>query len=916
MHKMKKTIIALSLGMLISCGQQTSEEHIQAAQKFIAQNDNASAIISLKTAVQLAPKSPEARFELGKVYIEEKQFESAEKELSRALEYGYDGAKVLPLLTRAYQRTGAYAAISEMEDTNVNLSNEEKAEIGFFKVVSLVRLNKPDDARAIIADQGQLETDSVFKSLSQVYSDILDKAYPLALQNITQLKAEHPDHPEVLKLAAQLHLSLQDPKAAAQEFDHYVSLYPDDLQTTFVLAKLWVDLGETAKAEPYVDTLLKVNAKNGLLNQLKAAARIADNDFPEAQKYAELGIQNGVNDPSLRLIAGYAAYQQKDFESAQQHLSLVASNLPGNHPGLRLLAASQLQLGLNTEAGDVLERIEQVSEQDAQLFSKASYELLRQGNVKEAKELVEKSSGISTSAEDLTRLGLLKLSLNNLDGIVNLEEALEKSPELESAKKTLATAYITTKQYDKAIELSEQWKREDPNDISAYLLAGEVFSKQQERTKAKGEFQQVLEIDPEHKGAALGLVNIAIAEKDYSQAQSGLSNLLKRYPDYTPALATSYLLSKQQGKTEQGIELIKQAVAKAPDNQQVIMLYARVLLLEQQYDLALQQFTKVEQASPLPPAYWQGKGQALIRSGDMPGAQAHYDKWLSKAPNDKQAVIGKLLLLDNTGKYADGVELTEGFLALRNDTQMQLLHTHFLLMNKDMEAGKKAYDAIPAELKKMPIVKGFLARLLIVDGNFEQAEPNAHAAYLGLPNGRNLVLWVFTLERLNKKDEALSAIQAHLEKAPNDGAALMMLAERQINSGDDEAIASYQTLLQKNPNNFVALNNLAYLYLQQNKLEDALQYAEKAVKQRPDNAAAVDTYAQVLVAKKDYKKAVQQYDAVVNDDMQNEEIYLNYVEALFLDGSNLLAKRKLERREMKSEENIARQAQLKAKYAD
>ena len=114
----------------------------------------------------------------------------------------------------------------------------------------------------------------------------------------------------------------------------------------------------------------------------------------------------------------------------------------------------------------------------------------------------------------------------------------------------------------------------------------------------------------------------------------------------------------------------------------------------------------------------------------------------------------------------------------------------------------------------------------------------------------------------------------------------------------------------------VALNNLAYLYLQQNKLEDALQYAEKAVKQRPDNAAAVDTYAQVLVAKKDYKKAVQQYDAVVNDDMQNEEIYLNYVEALFLDGSNLLAKRKLERREMKSEENIARQAQLKAKYAD
>jgi len=54
----------------------------------------------------------------------------------------------------------------------------------------------------------------------------------------------------------------------------------------------------------------------------------------------------------------------------------------------------------------------------------------------------------------------------------------------------------------------------------------------------------------------------------------------------------------------------------------------------------------------------------------------------------------------------------------------------------------------------------------------------------------------------------------------------------------------------------------------------------------------------------------------VNDKMRNEEIYLNYVEALFLDGSTLLGKRKLEQREMKTEENITRQAQLKAKYVE
>ena len=127
-------IIGMLLGGLSACGQKTSEEYIQEAKQFTVENNTNAAILSLKNAIQIEPKSAIARFELGQLYLQQKQFESAEKELNRALEYGYDASKVIPMLTQAYHQTGAYSAISKIEHGNAGLTPVERAEIGYFKV--------------------------------------------------------------------------------------------------------------------------------------------------------------------------------------------------------------------------------------------------------------------------------------------------------------------------------------------------------------------------------------------------------------------------------------------------------------------------------------------------------------------------------------------------------------------------------------------------------------------------------------------------------------------------------------------------------------------------------------------------------------------------------------------------------------
>ena len=690
--------------------------------------------------------------------------------------------------------------------------------------------------------------------------------------------------------------------------------YPEDNQISFVLAKLLVDLGRAPEAEPLVDKLLLINKQNPLLNQLKAVARAVDKDYPKALQFAETAITNGSVDPALRLIAGYAAYQTGDFSGTNRHISFVASQLADNHPALKLLAASQLQLGLTNEAGEVLERIDELSAVDAPLLSKASYQLLQEGYEKDARQLIEKSTDISVTAEDLTRLGLLQLSLNNLEGIVNLEEAVAKAPDLVSAQTTLATAYLASGQFDKALELAARWKASHPNEIKAYLLKGEIHLKRKQYAEAEAEYQQAISIDGKAVEPKMAQVKLLVLQQDFDQAGSKLSELLSINPNYLPALATNYLLKKRFGEEEQAIAQVKSAFTNNPQKLDLRLLLARIYLAESQFDQSLAVLNEIKDVDQMPASFWKIKGQSLISSNQRSAAEKHYEAWLQVYPNDKDATIGRMLLLDNENKFADGVTLARKYLQERDDIQVKLLLTHFLILSGDVAAAKKSYEELPQETYKLPLVKGFLARLQLFDKKPAEALENAKIAYQSSPNYRNAILLVSIYEQIKQPEKGVAFLQQHIASHPEDLPSRMLLAERQIGNDTQAAMRSYEVAVEQNAKNYIALNNLAYLHLQNGQVDKAQEYAEKALDLRPNDPAIVDTLAQVHVAEKEYDKALKLYERVVDDKLQVEEIYLNYVETLLLAKQDFLAKRKLEQKELSQPESLERIAALKERF--
>jgi putative PEP-CTERM system TPR-repeat lipoprotein len=900
---------------LAACSGKTADEHIQQAMVFVEQGDNSAAVVELKNAVQQEPTLALARFELGKVYLQTNNFESSEKELSRALELGYPAEQVMPYLSLAYQRTNANVALADLDITEVELATDDLLEVNFRKLQALLSLEKNDDARALIAQISEVESSSVYKGLIAAHLDILDNEFETALEKAVMLQEAAPMNRDVLGFTARLYMLNRQPQEAANIYEAYVKVASDDIESKFALANMLVEQGQMTRAEVYVDELMQISDTNPLLNQLKGIIRAADNDYTNALAFSEKAIQSGRSDPRLRLVAGFASYQLGEFEKAVGHLSLVASSLPDGHPGLRILAASQLQTDLGTDASEVLLRLDNVGAQDASLFSRAGFELIQEGNVDAARAVIEQADKISETADDLTRLGILKLSLNDVEGLINLEQAVEQAPESVTARATLASAYLGTQQNDKALELAKEWQASAPNDAEGYLLEVEVLQRLDRSDEALSLLGRLDDISPDNTAAMIAKIRLYLRQSNTDEATTITEQLLAKEPSNATALASFFAIKQSQGQVETGLERVKQAFDSNPESDTIGLLLGRAALVANQPKLSLQGLANITADRSAPNQFWSLKGVALLRDNQVDAAMEHYTQWSNLYPMQQDAVLGQLLILDGQRKYQEALDVSSDFLAKKDNLQMSFMQSYFYAMLNDAENAKAALNRIDPQYQPLPFLRGVKARIAMLEQRPADAVDDALIAYEQNKNTNNLFLLAQALQMSGQGERSKEILQAHLAERPDDMRAKMLLAERQIELAPNDAITSYREMLEVNANNFVVLNNLAYLLMENGELAEAAGLAKRAYDIQPDNVPTVDTYAQVLVKQQKYDEAVEAYNRVMNDSVQNEEIVLNYIDALLRSGAKVIAQRRLEARTFTQEDSLQRLEAIKREFS-
>src|SRR3982750_4177532 len=113
-------LACVGAALVAGCKDQSPQAMVQSAKEYIAKQDPKAAIVQLKTALQKNEDNAEARFLLGKVYLDSEEVLAAEKELTKAAELGYPREQVDPLLAEALVAKGEYKRVIEQYGDTVD----------------------------------------------------------------------------------------------------------------------------------------------------------------------------------------------------------------------------------------------------------------------------------------------------------------------------------------------------------------------------------------------------------------------------------------------------------------------------------------------------------------------------------------------------------------------------------------------------------------------------------------------------------------------------------------------------------------------------------------------------------------------------------------------------------------------------
>jgi putative PEP-CTERM system TPR-repeat lipoprotein len=883
MTKLHLAVAFSTLLIITGCSEKTSEEYIAQAETKIQQDDIPSAIIDLKNAIGVNPRDAKSRFMLGELYAQRGSSAAAEKELKRALELNYEPNEVLPLLANVYNLQFKHAEVIELVENSRSIAPEVSTSLLLYKALAHFQLGEPYKAKKAVADANEISSDSLYSKLGNAYVDFSNNDIKVSLEKINQILKEHPEFADAHLLKGQLTSVTEDSDGAVESFEKYKELLPQTYQSRVLLANAYFRNKQFEQAEKEVDQLLQFNADQPFVNQLKGAIRFQDQDFESAKSFTEKAIQNGLANTPNKIIAGVSAFKLGSHSLAYEYLNSIKGNLPPNHPIFKMLAILELKLGKGGDAGMTLTQLDGLTEDDVILLSAASAQLMREGKSSQIKNILDKVESIEfTDPLRIAQRGMLRLSLDDVDGLTDLEQALALDPDQTAVKTSLASAYINNGLYDKALELSQNWIEQKPEEIHGYVLAAMSYANLKEIDLAEKMNNKALEIDPNNIIANTYYADKAKSQGDIDAAISYLDKVISAHPEHIPTLRKHFVLQLEQGNVKEGLRPIESAFNRATDKLQLRLLFAQALLTSEKYSESIGVLESVTASAELPDIYWVVLGNAYYQNQQRQKSLNVTETWVQQQPFNKSAYLRLIALHDLFDKYSNALEVTKAaHVKFPKDNQFTLLSIYFNIVTGDIKAAEQLYSGLSNEIRSSIAGQGLLGQILLENGEAKSALPKLKTFYQQRSNQNNASLVAKALKQLKLYSEAITFLGEHEklngESVVND----IQIAELAIYAENfDLAIEHYLKVLEVEPNNSRALNNLAYILIEQGNFTKALQYAERATLLAADYPPVFDTYATTLFKTGDFNKAADNFAKAYNYDPANTDIALRYVEAL------------------------------------
>ena len=896
--KFLKSIISVSLVLVLSAcsDNESAQSYISKAEKSIVEKQNGAAIISLKNALKIEAKNAQARYLLGRLYLQEGDAENATKELERANKLKYDANKVLPLLARSYMLTEAdddLLALASQEQSLSPISTQYLA----YKTMSALRIGDDKLAKKTVGTAFSISETDGYSRLANAYLEFSKQNTAHASALVERILTATPNNADALMLQGQIATVENNYSLAVNSFKKYLKLQPNSGKVQLFIADALMKNGQYIEAEGIADSILAKIPRQPFLQYIKAMARFEDKDYKTASRFANQSLNSGFNSFSLKLVAGASAFYLQNYEQSNHHLSDLMTYLPAEHPARRMLAVSQLQLGLIDELSETLSDYDSTNKDNAQFLATLSYGLLEVGAFEKAQEMASyASSSTDMTAEETARAGVLKLMMNDPSGIENLELALQQNPELVSAELALAFASIKSGNLSRARKIADKWLKQYPNKAGGYNLQATILFKKNELEQGKASLEKSLQVEPNNVYALIQMVKLVHYQKDTEQAIRLTEQALKAHPNNIEVLRQYFDLHKNAA----GLQVITQTQQRNIGDVQYGILLAEALIQLEQFKQASSVLGTYQLNVKTPKRYWKLALAANIKQPDGKDIYSILDQWHKNSPYHIEPVF--LLVNYWTNKKSPDRALNILDQALKKHPKNVMVHLvkmQVLLNSNRVSDAKTLFNVINTFDINENLLAGIEGRVFLLERDFSAAIPKLQQQYDAKSTSNNAAYLAYALEGNNQKTQAIELLEQFSAKETANNkvtpSLTLSLANMYLAEHQDKAIIEYERLIKTTPDNVVALNNLSWLYMDKGNVEKALRHSKRAYELNGKIPNVVDTYAQALLKSNMKDEAlVKAKEAFKLSKGKDIDITLNYAETLLAHNKRKQAKELLE----------------------
>lgn len=816
----------------------------------VADQDPKAALITLKNAIRNSPQDPAIHVKIARLYFRLGDVPSAEREARAARDLKGEEAGYLPVLLDAMLARKEFKEIYDLiepGDRDPVLESKVRTALG----TAAVRLGYDTRAEALLRDAIKLDP-SVVEPRIQLARFLSGTRPEEAVGVIDEAIAANPKSAELLQVKGDMLWSRGDANGAVRLFGEALEIDPDYRLAQLSRANVNVARGEFAAADQDLDPILQASPKNFMANYLRGLEYVKQHNYTAADQIFHATGATFTAFPYGYYVQGSTKFALGQFGPAESILRDYLKHFPTDPNATRLIARAALQQHGAPRAIDYLKPLADKSPPDAASLNLLGNAYMADGKPQAALQQFEKAATLDpANAAIETQIGVAEMNSGQVgQGLAKLEEVFSGETGAAVAGPTLILAELRAGHVDKAAEVAKSLIKRDPDNLLYQILLGEVRVAQRDYAGAEKAFQAVLSRNPDFSAATRDLARLYATTGRTDRAKRTYSDVLAKNPTDTMALVGLADLAIAERKWSEAIDLLNTARPAATYDPTPGLKLVALYELRRDWNSAKAVAAELFAQFPRDVNVVVAFGRSQLKSGDIDGAISSYKLAHQLAPDSTPIRSAYVSLLKQAKYFREMRDILKE--AIIREPQNASLKADLIRADAAIDGvdaavskarelaasdpGNSIYDVVSAELYEKV-------------GRGQEAVSLLENAVVLRPTEKGLAPALARLYvRMGMPAKAETFLKTRLKADPKDPAARSELAFYYVGQEKNAAaIDEYSRLVDDHPADPTALNNLACLYQRQGDLGKARGLAQRAFTISPGNAHISDTLGWILL---------------------------------------------------------------------